>query len=120
MIRSMLPSLAALLLAASALHAADEPKGTNAQSTSATGSEGSKALHDAMMKGMQPMHSMKPTGDTDQDFATMMLAHHQQAIDMSRAELKHGKDAEIRKKAQEIIAASEKDIADLKKWQGAH
>jgi uncharacterized protein (DUF305 family) len=48
-----------------------------------------------------------------------MIHHHQQAIEMSRAELKHGKSAELRKKAQEIIAASEKDIADLKKHQGS-
>jgi uncharacterized protein (DUF305 family) len=81
-------------------------------------SAGSKAIHDAMMKGMSPMHSMQMSGDPDRDFAMMMIQHHQQAIDMSRAELKHGKNADVRKKAQEIIDASQKDIAELKKHEG--
>ena len=80
-------------------------------------SAGSKALHDSMSKGMERMHGMKMTGETDKDFAMMMIQHHEQAIAMSKAELQHGADAEVQKKAREIIAASEKDIADLKKWQ---
>jgi uncharacterized protein (DUF305 family) len=124
MTQKYVPLLAALLLAASALHAADDPKEKGhehkAAESAAMSSAGSKAVHDAMMKGMSGMHGMKMTGDTDHDFAMMMIQHHQQAIDMARAELKHGKDAEVRKKAQEIVEASEKDIADLKKWQSGH
>lgn len=81
-------------------------------------SSGSKAIHDAMMKHMSAMQNMKMSGDPDKDFAMMMIHHHEQAIDMARAELKHGKSAETRKKAQEIIAESEKGIADLKKQHG--
>ena len=119
------PILAALLLATSAVHAADDPKEKAhehkaSESAAAMSSPGSKALHDSMMKGMSGMHDMKMTGDTDRDFAMMMIQHHQQAIDMSRAQLKYGKNADIRKKAQEIVDTSEKDIAELKKWQSAH
>ena len=32
------------------------------------------------------MQAMKRTGDTDKDFAMMMKLHHQQALDMARAE----------------------------------
>ena len=39
------------------------------------------------------MESMKMTGDTDRDFATMMKAHHQGAIDMAQMELQNGNDA---------------------------
>ena len=85
-----------------------------------SGSKGSQDLHKAMMDGMQDMQSMKMTGNTDQDFASMMIEHHQQAIAMAQVQLKNGKDTEVRKKAQEIIAASERDISDLKKWQGDH
>ena len=31
---------------------------------------------------MQKMNAMKPTGDTDKDFAMMMTMHHQQALEM--------------------------------------
>lgn len=95
----------ALVLAAPLAVAADD----------AAQSAGSKAIHDAMMKHMSAMQSMNMSGDADKDFSMMMIHHHQQAIDMARAELKHGKDAETRKKAQEIITQSEKDIAELKK-----
>ena len=36
---------------------------------------------------------------------------------MSRTQHESGKDPEVKRKANEIIAASEKDIADLKKWK---
>jgi len=103
-------SFFALILAAPLALAADDAK------TSA----GSKAIHDAMMKGMESSHQMKMSGDPDRDFASMMIQHHQNAIEMSRAVLKHGKDPEIRKKAQEIIAMSEKDISELKKHKSGH
>jgi uncharacterized protein (DUF305 family) len=83
-------------------------------------SAGSSAIHEVMQKGMNQMHSMAMTGDTDHDFATMMIAHHKQAIEMSQAQLKHGKDQMVRQKAQEIIAASEKDIKDLQSWTKQH
>jgi uncharacterized protein (DUF305 family) len=81
---------------------------------------GSHEIHQTMMSGMEKMHDMKLSGDTDHDFASMMIAHHEQAIEMSKAALDHGDDPEVRKKAREIIAASEKDIRDLKKWQKQH
>jgi uncharacterized protein (DUF305 family) len=81
---------------------------------------GSHEIHQTMMSGMEKMHGMKMTGDTDHDFASMMIAHHEQAIEMSKAALDHGDDPEVQKKAREIIAASEKDIRDLKKWQKQH
>lgn len=81
---------------------------------------GSHELQQSMMSGMEKMHHMKMSGDTDHDFASMMIAHHEQAIEMSKAVLNHGDDAEVQRKAREIIAASEKDIRDLKKWQTEH
>jgi uncharacterized protein (DUF305 family) len=94
--------------------AGDKPKQPAAVSEkpSATGSD---TLHQSMMSGMDKMHSMKMSGDTDQDFANMMIVHHQQAIEMSKAEITYGKNAELQNKARQIIAQSEKDIAELKK-----
>lgn len=85
----------------------------------ATGS-GSQSLHQSMMSGMETMRDMKMSGDTDHDFASMMIAHHEQAIEMSKTVLNYGDNLEVQKKAQEIIAASERDIRDLKKWQAQH
>jgi uncharacterized protein (DUF305 family) len=95
--------------------ATDHSKHDKMQTAAATQSQGSNELHKAMMQGMQDMQRMKMTGETDHDFASMMIKHHEQAIAMSKAQLKNGKDPEVRKKAQEIIAQSEKDISELRK-----
>jgi len=47
-----------------------------------------KSAMDRMMAGM----AVKPTGNVDADFAAMMIPHHQGAIDMAVAELRHGKN----------------------------
>ena len=71
----------------------------------------------SMMKGnSDQMSSMKMTGNADVDFAMMMRVHHQGAIDMAQAELRDGKDAQMRKLATSIIAAQKKEIAQLDKF----
>ena len=57
---------------------------------------------------------MKISGDADMDFAMMMIAHPQGAIDMSEVELKYGKDPVLRKMAEDIIAAQKKESEDFK------
>ena len=65
-----------------------------------------------MMKNMKT----KPTGNADADFVQMMMPHHQGAIDMAKVELKYGKDPELLKMASDIVAAQEKEIAEMKAW----
>lgn len=68
----------------------------------------------AMMEHCQEqMSPMKMSGNPDVDFATMMRMHHQGAIDMANAEMRDGKDAQMRKMATDIIAAQKKEIARL-------
>ncbi|MBY0611218.1 MAG: DUF305 domain-containing protein [Beijerinckiaceae bacterium] len=76
------------------------------------------------MKAMTTMHqgmmSMKLTGDADKDFVMMMIPHHQAAIDMAKVELQYGKDPEIKKLAEEIVGAQDREIATMKAWQMKH
>ncbi len=73
------------------------------------------------MKGMmkdnnEKMSSMKMTGNTDVDFAMMMRIHHLGAIDMAEAELRNGKDLQMKKMAKSIIAAQKKEIATFDRF----
>jgi len=63
-----------------------------------------------MMTGME----IKPSGDVDQDFAAMMIPHHQGAMDMAQAELRHGHNEQLRRIAQEIIVTQQQEIAAMR------
>jgi uncharacterized protein (DUF305 family) len=49
-----------------------------------------------------------------------MIPHHQGAIDMAKVELQYGKDPQLRKLAQDVIAAQQKEIAFMQSWQAKH
>ena len=68
---------------------------------------------DVMHKGM---HSAPYTGESDRDFVTMMIPHHQGAIDMAKALLLYGKDPQMRRLAQEIITDQQSEIQLMQLW----
>ena len=72
------------------------------------------------MTRMQQGMDLPSSGNVDVDFARMMIPHHQGAIDMAKVELAQGKDPKLRKLAEEIIAAQEKEIEFLKSWLAKH
>ena len=75
----------------------------------------------AMMKEMNDkMAAMPMTGKPDIDFAMMMRVHHQGAIDMAGAELRDGKEPEMKKMAREIVAAQKKEIAQIDRFLARH
>ena len=72
------------------------------------------AENDAAMNRMMDGMAVKPTGDVDADFAAMMIPHHQGAIDMAAAELRHGHNEQLRRIAQEIIVDQLQEIAAMR------
>ena len=70
----------------------------------------------ASMKAMMNNMNVRPTGKPDKDFVQMMIPHHQGAIDMAKVELQYGTDPELRQLATDIVAAQEKEIAQMKAW----
>jgi uncharacterized protein (DUF305 family) len=76
--------------------------------------------HTALMAGMDKMNADMMAGGTAADidvaFVCSMIPHHRGAIDMARAELQYGDDAWARSLAEAIIAAQEKEIAEMLAW----
>jgi len=74
----------------------------------------------ALMKNMETMHAamtaVEPSGTSDADFASLMLPHHQAAVDMAKTELLYGSDPQMRRLAQEIIADQESEIQLMQLW----
>jgi len=69
-----------------------------------------------MMKMHDDMSAIKRTGNADADFVRLMLPHHQAAVDMARVQLLYGKDPQMRRLAQEIIADQQLEIALMQLW----
>jgi Domain of unknown function (DUF305) len=70
--------------------------------------------NDAAMTKMMADMTVKPTGDVDHDFVEMMVPHHQGAIDMAQAVLRHGHNEQLRRLAQEIIVTQQQEIAAMR------
>jgi hypothetical protein len=87
-------------------YVADRPDYSNEQSF--------LSENDAAMNKMMADMTIKPTGDVDRDFVAMMVPHHQGAIDMARAELKYGRNEQLRRMSQEIIVTQQQEIAAMR------
>lgn len=72
------------------------------------------AENDSAMTKMMNDMTVKPSGDIDRDFVAMMVPHHQGAIDMAKAQLRYGKNEQLRRIAQEIIVDQLQEITAMK------
>ena len=127
MTRLTLAVLALVLLAGAPALAADlpaiclkdDPMGGMAMGDASMTPAGD-AAHAELMAGMGAMNADMMAGGTAADidvaFVCSMIPHHQGAIAMAEAELAHGDDPWAKTLAEAVIAAQEKEIADMKDW----
>lgn len=96
-------------------HAVAVPMGSRAPDAAAP------TFYSEMTKVNARMHEgmeIAPNGDIDRDFMRMMIPHHQGAIDMAVAELRYGKNEQLRRIAQEIIVEQQQEIAAMRLARG--
>ncbi len=73
-------------------------------------------LMETMTKMMDEMKAMKMTGDADKDFVMMMIPDHQSAVDMAENEISHGKNYDLKKLSQKIVADQNREIKEFQDW----
>ena len=119
--------LVVLPLIAAGAHAQDHHHG-GADSASATpptfvasSAKPFSALMDDAMNVMDAgMRQAPMNGNPDHDFVTMMMPHHQGAVDMAKAVLLSTQDPEIRNLALGIIAEQQIEIKVMRAWLQHH
>ena len=115
-------SRVATVALAFAIGAAGVAVGKSSSTSESMHMAGHDAHHAEMQQAMEQMdRGMKDapmSGDPDRDFASMMIPHHQGAIDMAKVELKYGKDAKLRKMAEGIVKAQEREIKEMRERLG--
>ena len=72
------------------------------------------AASGAAMEQMMKVMAIPPSGDVDRDFVAMMIPHHASAIAMAQAELRYGKNEQLRRMAQEIVVTQQQKIAAMR------
>jgi uncharacterized protein (DUF305 family) len=81
------------------------------------GMSDAQAAYVASMSKMDaPMMQAMQSADPDVAFVKGMIPHHQGAIDMANIVLQYGKDETVKSWANQIIAAQEKEIAEMQDW----
>lgn len=89
--------------------------GQQTPQTQAATSPSTRAFEEANAKMHRDM-AIAFSGNADVDFVRGMIPHHQGAIDMARVVLQFGTNEQTKKWANEIIAAQEREIAEMREW----
>jgi len=81
--------------------------------------EDDDAMMGMSMEDMTEMMEGKTGDEFDAAFLTMMIPHHQGAIEMAQEALTSAKHPEIKRMAQEIISAQQAEIDTMRGWMEA-
>lgn len=99
-------------LSGAAFAQANDPHGGHDMAMPGNSSQSaSSAAYEQANEKMHKAMAVTLTGDADRDFLAGMIPHHQGAIDMAEVVLKYGKDPQVKKLAQDIVAAQKQEIA---------
>ena len=79
-----------------------------------------RLMEDAMAIMDRDMAAAPMNGAPGHDFVTMMLPHHQGAVDMAKAVLLNTQDPELRNLALGIIAEQQNEINVMRAWLARH
>lgn len=79
-----------------------------------------RLMDDAMAIMARDMAAAPMNGEPGHDFVTMMLPHHQGAVDMAKAVLLNTRDPELRNLALGIIAEQQNEINVMRAWLAHH
>ena len=114
--------VATLALCAAATAGAQHMHGSPAPASFVASSDKPFAalMNDAMAIMDRDMAAAPMNGEPGHDFVTMMMPHHQGAIDMAKAVLLHTQDPELRNLALGIIAEQQNEINVMRAWLERH
>lgn len=104
--------LLALAAGAAVLYLGQRDRG-QAAAQSAPPSGPSGEMVGAMHRMHEATNKLPMSGDVDRDFVALMIPHHQSAVEMAQTYLKHGKDPELRRLSENIIASQEAEIRQM-------
>jgi uncharacterized protein (DUF305 family) len=122
--RKVLLAAAALLAGATAgaqeghVHGAATPAAP--QFVASTVKPFAALMEDAMAVMEDGMRRAPMNGQPEHDFVTMMVPHHQGAVDMAKALLLTTRDPALRNMAQGIVAEQQIEIQLMQQWLKAH
>jgi len=98
----------------------DMPNSTAPKFVASTAKPFAQLMDDAMAVMEYGMKAAPMNGQPEHDFVTMMIPHHQGAIDMAKALLLTTQDTSLRNLAQQIIADQQIEIQLMNAWLAEH
>lgn len=101
-------------------HAVNAPMPHPPQFAASTAKPFQELMNDAMAVMYDGMRRAPMNGNAEHDFISMMIPHHQGAIDMAKAVLLYSEDPALRNIALGIITEQQNEINVMRAWLSQH